>query len=378
MPGGQPPDAAPLLSIIVATHRVERYLRTCLDSILADADDRVEVIGVDDASPDRGGEILDWYAHRDPRVRVLHLVTNVGLGQARNAGLEAATGSYVWFVDGDDDLAPGAVPAVLDRLASRQPDVLLIDHVEIFDDGRVEHPWPRGVPPLTDGPVELDRAPHLLRLAQSACTKIARRGFLDDIKLRFTPGWYEDTSYSHRLLIAAGRVEVLNRVCYHYRQRTVESITSTVSPRHFEVFDQYARLFEWLDTDMPGAHTPRRELFRVMIDHYLVIIGNDHRVPRARRREFFARMAADFRARVPREGYDAPRGVRRIKHRLVRHNAYRTYAALRRIYRLARRFLASREATDGGRRGWCGRGPRSPGTPATGHTRRPHDRELAR
>ena len=377
MPAGQSPDAAPLLSIVVATHRVERYLRTCLDSILADADDRVEVIGVDDASPDRGGEILDYYAHHDPRMRVLHLVTNVGLGQARNAGLEAATGSYVWFVDGDDDLAPGAVPAVLDRLASRQPDVLLVDHVEIFDDGRVEHPWPRGVPPLADGPVDLGREPHLLRLAQSACTKIARRAFLDEIKLRFSPGWYEDTSYSHRLLIAAGRVEVLNRVCYHYRQRTVETITSTVSHRHFEVFDQYARLFNWLDTDPPAAHTLRRELFRVMIDHYLVIIGNDHRVPPERRREFFARMAADFRARVPHDGYDAPRGVRGFKHRLVRHQAYRTYATLRRVYRLARRIGTRLHAAVGRRPGWCGRRLRSPEAAAPRQARR-HDRELAR
>ena len=92
----------PWLSIVVPTWRAERYLPRCLDSALAGTDDRIEVVGVDDASPDGSGALLDAYARRDHRVRVLHLATNTGLGPARNAGLAQARGRYVWFVDADD------------------------------------------------------------------------------------------------------------------------------------------------------------------------------------------------------------------------------------------------------------------------------------
>ncbi|HEY8471045.1 MAG TPA: glycosyltransferase family 2 protein, partial [Natronosporangium sp.] len=103
-----------LLTVVVPVYQVEPYLTRCLDSILAEAGagDMVEVVAVDDASPDRSGELLDAYARRDPRVRVLHLATNVGLGRARNAGLARARGEYVWFVDSDDWLPAGTIPAV--------------------------------------------------------------------------------------------------------------------------------------------------------------------------------------------------------------------------------------------------------------------------
>src|SRR4051812_40201069 len=112
------------LSVVVPVHGVEAYLYECLDSIVgdvtADEEARVEIIAVDDASPDRCGEMLDAYAQRCPTVRVVHLDSNVGLGLARNAGLAEATGNYVWFVDSDDRLPAGSVRAVLAALDGEQ------------------------------------------------------------------------------------------------------------------------------------------------------------------------------------------------------------------------------------------------------------------
>jgi glycosyltransferase involved in cell wall biosynthesis len=330
--------AAPLLSVVVPVYRAEDHLVACLDSVLAEADGRVEVVAVNDGSPDRSGEILDSYAQGDARLRVVHLPTNTGLGQARNAGLEHATGEYVWFVDADDSLPQGSLPTVIERLSLTRPDVLVIGHAEVFDDGRVVRPHPTLLRPVGE-PVTLEERPELLQLAQSACTKIARRAFLDEIGLRFAPGWYEDSSFSHPLLMAARRIDVLDRVCYHYHRRNTESITRTVSDRHFDVFDQYRRLFERTAT-IPEFHRFRPHLFRLMIDHYLVIVGNDFRVPPKRRAEFFHRMAADYRAWMPEEGYERPTGVAGLKHFLVRHDAYRTYAVLRRLHRVLRRLLS--------------------------------------
>ncbi|GAB3844862.1 hypothetical protein GCM10029963_22290 [Micromonospora andamanensis] len=136
------PTPTPLLSIVVPVYRVEAYLLNCLDSIHADipADEvgQVEVVAVDDASPDRCGDLLRGYAAEHPGLRVLHLDRNVGLGPARNAGLDVATGRYVWFVDSDDWLPAGTIPAVLDRLRSDRPDVMMVDHLRVHECGREE------------------------------------------------------------------------------------------------------------------------------------------------------------------------------------------------------------------------------------------------
>jgi len=322
--------------VVIPAHRVEDYLGACLDSVLADPAENLDVVVVDDASPDRSGEVAEKYAQQDPRVRVERLPENVGLGPARNIGLAQARGDYVWFVDSDDWLPAGSVAAVRERLLATRPDVLLVDLVEAHPDGREVPGTPPGLLRGGDEPGPLARYPWLLSLPHSACTKIVRRKFLDDIDLRFTPGWYEDCAFSHLLLLAAQRIDVLNRVCYCYRQRPGDTITKSVSPRHFDVFDQYDRV--WQAVDQAGGEYDqfRPELFRLMLNHLLVIVGNDRRLPSTLRREFFHRIALAYRRYLPPSGYRPPRGIGGLKHRLVRYNAYRAWAALRLAWRTAR------------------------------------------
>jgi CDP-glycerol glycerophosphotransferase len=318
-------------------HRVEKYLPRCLDSLLDTTGGEVEVVAVEDRSPDRSGEILDRYAARDRRVRVVHLAMNVGLGRARNAGLELARGGYVWFVDSDDWLPAEALPAVLGRLVATRPDVLMVDHVEVFPGGRTVPGTPPGALAGSGVPGPLARRPELLVLPHSACTKVVRRHFLNDIDLRFQPGWYEDSGYSHRLLLAAQRIDTLDRVAYCYRKRGDGAITGSVSDRHFDVFRQYGSLWDTVDSAGGAYERFRPELFRLMVDHLLVIAGNDRRLPDRLRRAFFHRLAYEYRQRLPAGGYPAPGGLAGLKHRLVRRDAYRTYAALRLGWRAVER-----------------------------------------
>lgn len=324
----------PLITVVVPVYGIEEFIRRCLDSVLADPTPELEVVAVDDRSPDSCGVILDQYAAADPRVRVVHLAENVGLGRARNAGLDAATGEYVWFVDGDDELTPGAMTAVVARLRELQPDVLLVDHLLSFPDGRTEtDPSTRRLYDTTTPPVgSLDDRPELFSLQHTAWNKIVRREFLERIGVRFFPGWYEDYPFSHPVLMAAERISVLPRVCYLYRQRDGGAITRTVSSRHFEAFEQYDRLFALVDTWDPGYRRFRPQLFGMMISHLLVIAGNPGRVPGNRRREFFHRIAEQYRRHLPAEGYARPRGIRGLKHILVRLDAYWIYALLRTVY----------------------------------------------
>ena len=106
------------ISIIVPIYNVEQYLRECVDSILAQSYQNLEIILVDDGSPDRCGAICDEYAAADPRIKVIHKV-NGGLSDARNAGLEVATGDYIGFVDSDDWIAPDMFSYLLKGLEEK-------------------------------------------------------------------------------------------------------------------------------------------------------------------------------------------------------------------------------------------------------------------
>jgi glycosyltransferase involved in cell wall biosynthesis len=273
--------------------------------------------------------MLDAYAAVRSDLKVVHLRQNVGLGLARNAGLAEATGDYVWFVDSDDWLPAGSVRAVLAELRAKRPDVLLVDHLRVHEDGRHEVDASSH---LLAGAPTLDR---LLGVQHTAWNRVVNRAFLQRNQLWFRPGWYEDVPFSNPILLAADRIAVLERVCYHYRIGRAGAITSTRSNRHFEAFGQYDRLHEWLEGRAVDPAL-RIKLFTLMISHLLVVVGNEGRMHPSRRRPFFRQLAALYRRHRP-AGYRPPSGTKGIKHRLVAANSYPLYALLRAGYGLAGR-----------------------------------------
>ncbi|MFC0004968.1 bifunctional glycosyltransferase/CDP-glycerol:glycerophosphate glycerophosphotransferase [Micromonospora siamensis] len=321
-----------LLSIVVPAHRVQGWLRECLDSILGQPFDDLQVVAVDDASPDACGAIIDEYAARDPRVLAVHLETNAGLGSARNVGLDRADGTYVWFLDGDDWLEPGCLPAVADRLRGTRPDVLLVDHVRRRWDDR---PIPSVLAEVFPDPpgaetFPLRERPEALRLLHTAWNRIVRRDFLVDLGLRFPTGWYEDVPFSYPVLLAAERIGLLDRVCVDYRQRRLGAITRTRGDRHLEVLDQWERVFRWLDERGPALDPLRAAVFERMVWHCLCVLGNGERIAPELRPVFFARLVTAYHRWLPVGGYPVPTGPQRLRHRLVaagRWPAYRTLLA---------------------------------------------------
>jgi CDP-glycerol glycerophosphotransferase len=315
---------------------VEPYLRECLDSILAaPASCDLEVVAVDDASPDGCGPILAEYAARDARLRVVSLGTNVGLGAARNAGLKQAAGAYVWFVDGDDWLLPGAVHAVVQRLSAVEPDVLVVGYHRAFADGRrVVEPIVPAAPaagPLPDV-FTLRQHPAVVHGLPMVWNKVVRRSFLQDVGVRFGAGWYEDIAVTHSVLLAARRISVLDRDCYAYRQRP-GSITVTRAERHFEVFAEWQRAFAFLDAHADSYGDLRPLAFQRMIWHYLGVLNHPDRIPAQRRRAFFRRTVADFHRLRPIEGYPSPGGVANLKFAMVSWGAFDLFEVLRAVYR---------------------------------------------
>lgn len=320
-----------LLSIVLPVYGVEGYLAECLDSILAEPAVEFEVVAVDDASPDGCGRLLDDYADRDARVRVVHLAGNGGLGPAREIGLARARGEYVWFVDSDDRLTEGALAAVASHLTRIRPDVLVCDFANAYPGGVIERErWHRL---FRDPPPEvftLSERPSLLRLGMAAWNKVIRREFLLGLGVRFGPGFYEDISVTYPILLAADRLALLDRVCYHYRRERGGAITETRSDRHFDLFAQYAAIFAFIEGH--GTEALRTAVFERTVRKSTTVFDSRGLLPAKRRREFFHQMSLHFRRFRP-EGYAHPGGVRGIQYRLVEHDAYTPYLLLRKLAR---------------------------------------------
>ena len=338
-----------LLSIVLPVHGVERFLPRCLDSILGGPDDgRFELIAVDDRSPDRCGAILDGYAARDSRLRVLHLAENQGLGGAREAGLAQARGRYVWFVDSDDWLPEGALGTVVAELESETAapvpaDVLLTGFTHVYPDDSTEpNPWRHVLAgsPLVEGGT-LRGYPALLRTVMSVWNKVFRREFLLGLGVSFGRGFYEDISVTYPALLAAGRIRYVDESCYCYRRGRPGAITSTASPRHADAFAQYDAIFAFLDGHGADRHglgdaDPLRTLyFERTVKQALNVYDTPGLVPTGLRREFFRSITAHFARHRP-AGYHFPGGLSGLRYRLAARGSRVAYDELRRTGRLPR------------------------------------------
>ena len=319
----------PRFSIIVPVFKVQGYLRECLDSVLGQSYPGFEVIAVDDRSPDGCGAILDEYAARDERVRVLHLPENVGLGRARNAGLAQARGDYVLFLDSDDLYTPGLLAAVADRLKSAEdPDILVFDHIRT-------HWWGRGGPSDASALLaaagqdvfDLRESPQYIHLFLVAWNKAYRRAFFQEHGLQYAPGLYEDAPVTYRSMVLADRIACLGRIGVEYRQRRQGAITKTPGRRHFDIFPQYEGLFAFLEEreDLAWA---RPLLFERALDHMLYVIAREDRVTPADRADFYREIRSFHRRHCP-EGFTVPDGERGTEMRLLARAPYASFAALR-------------------------------------------------
>ena len=221
------------VSVIVPVYKVEAFLPQCVESILSQTYRDFELILVDDGSPDRCPEMCDEYALKDPRVTAIHK-KNGGLSSARNAGILAATGEYVLFVDSDDWLnKTNAIALLLQRVEMSHAQVLCFSYSKIYEQSGktvrcLEQPQPMPVSCRSKAEQEAYLAARGLYIA-SACNKLLRLELLKKNNLFFPVGeTSEDVVWCLRLLLAADSLDFLNEDLYCYRQRA-GSISQTLS-----------------------------------------------------------------------------------------------------------------------------------------------------
>ena len=204
----------PLVSIIIPVYRTEAYLNDCMACVLGQSYQNLEIILVDDESPDNCPRMCDEYARRDARVKVIHR-PNGGLSAARNSGLEIASGEYVTFLDSDDLIATDMVAHMVELADDAQADLVKICLIRCYDGVIPERTL--GSSRTMSGMQVLQTIYQVPQQIISACGKLFRRELFDGI--RFPEGrYYEDEYTTPKLYARSKRVVLSQSVMYFYMQ----------------------------------------------------------------------------------------------------------------------------------------------------------------
>lgn len=218
-------------SIIVPVYKVEAYLSKCVDSVICQSYSDFELILVDDGSPDACAGICDEYSAYDKRIKVIHK-SNGGLSDARNAGLEIATGEYIIFLDSDDWwIDPDALKKIsvtIDEYGSE----IIIFGIEKFN-MRSEKFFDVQIPPYSGTMSPIESVANGVYLA-CACDKAVKKDYIDHLGLRFRKGQLsEDIEWCICLLHSCESIATMSELFYVYRQND-QSISHNVKRKNIE------------------------------------------------------------------------------------------------------------------------------------------------
>lgn len=215
-----------MISIIVPVYKVEKYIRQCIESIVNQTFKDIEIILVDDGSPDNCPAICDEYADKDSRIKVVHK-QNGGLMSARQAGLRAAAGEYVGFVDGDDYIEPDMYEHFADSISKYHPDMLLCEFYYSHTDKKEVSTQNLSKEYFSKNELEKDIYPAMLFNGsyyyfgiQPCCwSKVYKKELLEkklylvDTKIKMG----EDAAFTYPCLLDAQSLCYINKPLYNYR-----------------------------------------------------------------------------------------------------------------------------------------------------------------
>ena len=262
----------PLISVIIPVYNVEKYLRRCLDSVIAQTYQNLEIICVDDGSIDESGRICDQYAVRDARIKVIHQ-ENQGRSAARNKGLDAAEGEYIAFVDSDDYILEDMYKKMLDKLLNYNVDLCVCQWQYEFSDGRQVVKKKNIDPTIYGCKTSLEFARFLYRgnyengVVVAAWNKLYRRALLD--KIRFEGRIHEDEAFSGRIMAKNISVYVMEEQFYVYAQNGDSLTNKPFSANKFFFLDALAERRELFKSDAFIRQETELLYCNMYIEYYL-------------------------------------------------------------------------------------------------------------
>lgn len=261
-----------LISVIVPIYGIDRYIGICIESILSQTYENLEIILVNDGSPDRCPEICDLYAKKDKRIKVIHK-PNGGLVSARKAGLEVASGEYVGYVDGDDWIGPGFYESLYSAIVTSGCDVVCAGQSRDLFSQSVHfiNPYPLGI--YTGNKLKSLQKNMLSYgdfyrpgITTYVWNKLFRRDVLYQHQMnvddRISIG--EDAAVTYPVLMECGSAYVSDCVAYHYRQREDSMLKKSAS------FEAEAEKLKYLYEYMSGFAGKYGGNLQEQVDDYVL------------------------------------------------------------------------------------------------------------
>lgn len=203
------------LSIVIPLYNAEKYLRPCLDSIVKQTNDSVEVICVNDGSKDNTLDILEDYSKRYSCIVILNQ-ENAGSAMARNNGFKHATGKYLWLVDGDDYISQDAIQTVIDELEKSDADSIIFGFEIISENGKLIKAYK---PEYADIDTIYSGFDAYLynKIPSYPWNRAFKRSFLTDNNLTFHKVRPDDEEFDFRTYACAKKIKFINKCMYSYR-----------------------------------------------------------------------------------------------------------------------------------------------------------------
>lgn len=221
----------PLISVIVPIYNVENYLRQCIDSIISQSYENLEIILVDDGSKDNCGKICDEYAAKDSRIIVIHK-ENGGLSSARNAGIDICKGEFISFIDSDDFVSKYFIELLYEGVEKYSADIVTCTKSVSFTDGdklpNLNGKENYSLVSIT--PFDALKQMMYQRLPNGAPFRLYQRDIFK--KIRFPEGYlFEDVATIHKTFMCAKRMSLLSADIYGYRVRVNSIVRQKFSDR---------------------------------------------------------------------------------------------------------------------------------------------------
>ena len=250
----------PLISVIVPVYKVEAYLDKCVQSILDQTYENLEIILVDDGSPDNCPVMCDAWSEKDSRIKVIHK-KNGGLSDARNAGMAVATGELLGFVDGDDWIEPNMYELLFRHMQEDKADIAACGVEMVWEDGTLSRMLTANDNCVLSKAEGMKAIINEDLLKQPVWYKLYKTALIKDIP--FAVGkCHEDVFWSYQAVGQAERIAVFNTPCYHYVQRKGSIMGASFSVKRLDGFDAKLLRLTYITNHFPGlVYLAKRDLW---------------------------------------------------------------------------------------------------------------------
>jgi len=243
----------PKISIIVPVYNTEQYLEKCLDSLVNQTFKDIEIIVVNDGSPDNSEKIIKSYCDKYTNIRYIKQ-ENGGLSASRNKGVKQATGDYLMFLDSDDWISADACERIIDKLEETKSDILVAGIYDVYENEIKETNFNEG-----------DELQYFLK-SPSACNKVISRKLFTENNISFPTGlWYEDLATTPKYLLYTDEICFLDKPFYYYLQRVGSIMRQTAyNPKLEQIFDSMDHMME------PFYASNKFEKFKIELEYLFI------------------------------------------------------------------------------------------------------------